>query len=128
MQAEAWEWTQRGRPYEEARDSFARWSARERPAEAVQILRDGRLIFKKETALAINQLVRAWRAAESCRIYHPSVNSSATRIVFSSERVGLLSRVKQWAAAYVTTRLLGCDYADNLLLVARKRSRPSCPP
>lgn len=85
VQAEAWEWTQRGRPYEEARDSFARWSARERPAEAVQILRDGRLIFKEETALAINQLVRAWRAAVSCRIYHPSVNSNATRIVFSSD-------------------------------------------
>jgi hypothetical protein len=50
------------------------------------------------------------------------------RIVFSTERVGLLARVKQLAAAYVTTRLLGCDYADNLLLVARKRSRPPCAP
>jgi TolB protein len=85
VKVEAWDWTQRGRPYYGARDSFARWAARERPEAAAEVMGDGRLIFTRETAARINDLVREWRAAVSCRIYHPSPNAASTHIVFSSD-------------------------------------------
>ena len=88
VEVEAWDWTQRGRPYAEARDTFTRWAARERAGAAAQVMRDGRLLFNKDHAAAINQLVREWRTAESCRLYHPSMNTSGTRIVFSSDCAG----------------------------------------
>jgi isoquinoline 1-oxidoreductase beta subunit len=64
VEAEAWGWTQRGRPYEETRDRFVRWVEKERPEDAARIVRDGRLLFRKEHAAAINGLVREWRTAE----------------------------------------------------------------
>ena len=85
VQAEAWDWTQRGRPYAEARDRFARWAARERPAAAATFMRDDRLLFTRDNAAAINRFVREWRAAESCRLYHASLNATATRMLFSSD-------------------------------------------
>ncbi len=43
------------------------------------------------------------------------------RIVFRSERPGLLERLGSLASAFVITRLLGCDYADNVSVVARRQ-------
>jgi TolB protein len=85
VQGQTWEWTQQGRPYEGARDSFAAWVARERGAAAANVMRDGRLVFDRKTATLMNPLVREWSAAESCRLYHPSFNSAGTRIAFSSD-------------------------------------------
>ncbi|CAN5912178.1 hypothetical protein BH23PLA1_BH23PLA1_37380 [soil metagenome] len=47
------------------------------------------------------------------------------RVVFSEERPGLFSRLRGLLASYVVTRLLGCDYADNLLMVARRPAKAS---
>jgi hypothetical protein len=44
------------------------------------------------------------------------------RVVFSAERRGLLTRLRESASAYLITRVLGCDYADGLLIIARKTS------
>jgi hypothetical protein len=42
------------------------------------------------------------------------------RIVFGPPPSGPLQRVKLLAAAYVTSRVSGCDYADGIALIARK--------
>lgn len=42
------------------------------------------------------------------------------RVKFTHERVGLLTRVRELFSDYLITRVLGSDYADNLLLIARK--------
>jgi TolB protein len=84
----AWDWTQRGRPYEGARDGFAEWAAKERPEEAARFLRGGELRFDGESAALMNPLVAEWRAARPCRLYHPSFNSSGTQIAASSDCEG----------------------------------------
>jgi hypothetical protein len=42
------------------------------------------------------------------------------RIVFGSERPSIGERIRGLAGAFVASRLLGCDYADNIAMVARK--------
>lgn len=44
----------------------------------------------------------------------------AYRVVFTFARRGVAERVRAAAAAFVTSRLLGMDYADNLVLIGRK--------
>jgi hypothetical protein len=43
------------------------------------------------------------------------------RIAFRGPSLSLFERLRFLSGAYVTTRLLGCDYADNILLIARKK-------
>jgi hypothetical protein len=42
------------------------------------------------------------------------------RIVFGPEHPSLSERIRGLAAAFVASRLLGCDYTDNLAMIARK--------
>lgn len=46
------------------------------------------------------------------------------RIIFRNPRFSLFNRLRFLVSAYITTRLLGCDYADNILLIARKPAVP----
>jgi hypothetical protein len=82
---ETWDWTQRGRPYEGARDRFVSWLSKERPAQASRLLKEGRLVFNKGTAAPMTALAKEWFGLQPCRIYHPSFNSSGTQIAFSSD-------------------------------------------
>jgi TolB protein len=86
---EAREWFEDGRPYRGARDLFTAWLRRERPAEAALVTGAHGLIFDQSTAPVLNQLAREWRAAEPCRIYHPSISPTATRLVVSSDCEGM---------------------------------------
>ena len=86
---ETWDWTQPGRPYDGARDRFVVWLSKERPAQAALVLKDGRLVFTKATAAPMTALAREWFDRQPCRLYHPSFNSAATQIVFSSDCGGL---------------------------------------
>ncbi len=88
VQAQAWDWTQTGRPYDGARDRFVAWALKERSAAAAQVTGNGRLIFGKQTAARINALVKEWYSAQPCRLYHPSFNFSGTQLVFSSDCEG----------------------------------------
>lgn len=88
VRAQAWDWTQAGRPYRGARDRLVAWALKERPAEAASVTKNGGLIFNKESAARINLLVKEWYAAQPCRLYHPAANSSGTQIVFSSDCEG----------------------------------------
>ncbi|MET0621146.1 MAG: nuclear transport factor 2 family protein [Thermoanaerobaculia bacterium] len=85
---ETWDWTQPGRPYSGARDRFVAWMSKERPAQASRLLKDGRLVFKKRTAVEMTALAREWFGLQPCRLYHPSFNSSGTQIAFSSDCEG----------------------------------------
>jgi TolB protein len=64
------------------------WLVEKRPADAARLAPDGKLVFTKDSAPQINPLVRAWRAAQPCRLYHPSFGPSGERIVFSSDCEG----------------------------------------
>jgi Methyltransferase domain len=49
------------------------------------------------------------------------------RIVFGLERPSIGDRIRGLAGAFIATRLLGCDYADNIAMIGRKsedRVRP----
>jgi Tol biopolymer transport system component len=82
---ETWDWTQPGRPYERARDRFVAWLAKERPARAARLMKNGRLVFQKATAAPMIALAAEWFDLQPCRIYHPSFNPSGTEIAFSSD-------------------------------------------
>jgi hypothetical protein len=48
------------------------------------------------------------------------------RIVFGPEHSSIGARIRGLAGAFIATRLLGCDYADNIAMIARKStSAPS---
>jgi Tol biopolymer transport system component len=81
----ATEWTQRGRPYQGARDLFRDWLLRERKQDAARLVRDGQLVFDASTARPLAALAREWRAAHPCRLYHPSFDRAGERVVFSSD-------------------------------------------
>ena len=81
----ATEWTQSGRPYEGARDLFKAWLLRERPAPAARLVTAEGLVFDGNTGKALTELAREWRAAEPCRLYHPSFDPKQPRLVFSSD-------------------------------------------
>ena len=83
------DWTQPGRPYEGARDRFVAWLSEERASQAARLLKNGRLVFTKDTAAPMTALAREWFDLQPCRLYHPSFNSSGTQIVFSSDCGGL---------------------------------------
>ena len=82
---ESWDWTQKGRPYEGARDRFIAWLTKERPKAASRLMKGGRLVFTKETATEMTALAGKWFDLQPCRLYHPSFNSSGTQIAFSSD-------------------------------------------
>jgi hypothetical protein len=42
------------------------------------------------------------------------------RIVFSSEHPSIADRIRGLAGAFIASRLLGCDYADNIAMIASK--------
>jgi TolB protein len=88
VEGRTWEWTQEGRPYRGARDGFAAWALKERPDAAARFTRNGGLVFDGTTPALMNPLVREWRAARPCRLYHPSFNASGTQIAFSSDCEG----------------------------------------
>ena len=86
---QTWDWSQPGRPYEGARDRFVAWLTKERPAQSSRLLKDGRLVFSRRTAVEMTALAREWFGLQPCRLYHPAFNSSGTQIVFSSDCGGL---------------------------------------
>ena len=88
VEMSATQWTQAGRPYDGARDLFAQWLARERPAAAAQVLRSGRLVFDATTPKLLDPLAREWRAAHPCRLYHPSFHPRENQLLFSSDCEG----------------------------------------
>ncbi len=47
----------------------------------------------------------------------------AYRVVFAPQRRSPFGFLRYLVSAFVITRLLGCDYADNILLLAQKRNR-----
>ena len=42
------------------------------------------------------------------------------RIVFGLEHPGIADRIRGLAGAFIASRLLGCDYADNIAMIGRK--------
>jgi hypothetical protein len=102
LEMSARDWTQRGRPYEGARDLFKQWLLAERPEAAARVVKDGRFVFDGRTGPLLGPLAREWRAAHPCRLYHPSFDRSGTRLVFSSD----------------------CDGKWNLYMAAADASRP----
>jgi hypothetical protein len=85
VEMSASDWTQRGRPYEGARDLFKAWLVAERSAAAARVVKDGGLVFDGQSAPILNPLAREWRAAHPCRLYHPSFDRSGRRLAFSSD-------------------------------------------
>jgi hypothetical protein len=85
VEMSARDWTQRGRPYEGARDLFKQWLVEERKDAARRVVSAGRLVFDGTTAPVITPLAREWRAGHPCRIYHPSLHPREPRLLFSSD-------------------------------------------
>ncbi|TWT33009.1 class I SAM-dependent methyltransferase [Blastopirellula retiformator] len=48
------------------------------------------------------------------------LNVSGYRVVFTTERRSFFQKIHDKASAYVASRLLGCDYADNIALLATR--------
>jgi hypothetical protein len=46
------------------------------------------------------------------------------RIVFGLERPSIGDKIRGLAGAFIATRLLGCDYADNIAMIGRKSEDP----
>ena len=47
------------------------------------------------------------------------------RIVFGSEYPSMGERIRGLAGAFIASRLLGCDYADNIAMIGRKSEHPA---
>src|SRR5262249_55469439 len=51
---------------------------------------------------------------------HFGLDVKGFRVVFGPPSRSPIAYIRFLAGAYITTRLLGCDYADNILLIAHK--------
>jgi TolB protein len=87
-EAEVREWFEAGRPYRGARDLFVEWLKRERPEAAAFVLGPEGLRFDGRTAARVLPLAREWRQAQPCRLYHPALSPTGTRLVASSDCEG----------------------------------------
>ena len=47
------------------------------------------------------------------------------RVFFGPERPGISQKIRELAATFITTQLLGCDYADNIAMIGRKVEDPA---
>jgi hypothetical protein len=88
FEAEAREWFEAGRPYRGARDLFVEWLKRERPEAVAAVLGADGLRFDGRTAPHVLSLAREWRRAQPCRLYHPALSPTGTRLVASSDCEG----------------------------------------
>jgi TolB protein len=88
IEAEAREWSEAGRPYRGARDLFVEWLKRERPEAAEAVLGPDGLRFGGRTARRVLPLVSEWRRVRPCRLYHPALSPTGTRLVVSSDCEG----------------------------------------
>jgi hypothetical protein len=66
IEAQAWDWTEKGCPYRARRDSFVVWALQNEPVQAAKVTREGRLRFERSSAASINALVSKWAKSNPC--------------------------------------------------------------